>query len=37
LTQLTHDQKMQFFTHLDRLIDDMDILLIDTAPAFPRT
>jgi flagellar biosynthesis protein FlhG len=31
LTQLTHDQKMQFFTHLDRLIDDMDILLIDTA------
>ena len=31
LTQLTHDQKMQFFTHLDRLIDDIDILLIDTA------
>jgi flagellar biosynthesis protein FlhG len=31
LTQLTHDQKMQFFTDLDRLIDDMDILLIDTA------
>jgi flagellar biosynthesis protein FlhG len=31
LTQLTHDQKMQFFTHLDRLVDDMDILLIDTA------
>jgi flagellar biosynthesis protein FlhG len=31
LTQLTHDQKMQFFTHLDRLVDEMDILLIDTA------
>jgi len=31
LTQLTHDQKMQLFTHLDRLIDDMDVLLIDTA------
>jgi flagellar biosynthesis protein FlhG len=31
LTQLAHDQKMQFFTHLDRLIDDVDILLIDTA------
>jgi flagellar biosynthesis protein FlhG len=31
LTQLAHDQKMQFFTNLDRLIDDMDILLIDTA------
>ncbi len=31
LTQLTHDQKMQFFTDLDRLIDEMDVLLIDTA------
>jgi len=31
LTQLAHEQKMQFFTNLDRLIDDMDILLIDTA------
>jgi flagellar biosynthesis protein FlhG len=31
LTQLTHDQKMQFFTDLDRLIDDMDIFLVDTA------
>jgi len=30
LTQLGHEQKMQFFTHLDRLIDGMDILLIDT-------
>lgn len=31
LTQLAHEQKMQFFSDLDRLIDDMDILLIDTA------
>lgn len=31
LTQLAHEQKMQFFSGLDRLIDDMDILLIDTA------
>ncbi len=31
LTQLAHEQKMQFFGDLDRLIDDMDILLIDTA------
>ena len=31
LTQLTHEQKMQVFTELDRLIDDMDLLLIDTA------
>jgi len=31
LTQLTHEQKMQVFTDLDRLIDDMDLLLIDTA------
>jgi flagellar biosynthesis protein FlhG len=31
LTHLAHAQKMQFFTDLDRLVDDMDILLIDTA------
>jgi len=31
LTQLTNDQKVQFLTELDRLIDDVDILLIDTA------
>jgi flagellar biosynthesis protein FlhG len=31
LTQLTHDQKVQFFTDLDRLIDDMDVFLVDTA------
>ena len=31
LTQLTHEQKVQFLTELDHLIDDMDILLIDTA------
>jgi flagellar biosynthesis protein FlhG len=31
LTQLTYDQKMQFFTDLDQLIDDVDILLVDTA------
>jgi flagellar biosynthesis protein FlhG len=31
LTQLTHDQKVQFLTALDHLIDDMDLLLIDTA------
>lgn len=31
LTQLTHEQKMRFLTDLDRLIDDVDILLIDTA------
>jgi flagellar biosynthesis protein FlhG len=31
LTQLSHEQKMQFFTDLDRLIDQMDVLLIDTA------
>jgi flagellar biosynthesis protein FlhG len=31
LTQLTHEQKMQVLTDLDRLIDDMDVLLIDTA------
>jgi flagellar biosynthesis protein FlhG len=31
LTQLTHEQKMQVFTDLDRLIDETDLLLIDTA------
>ncbi len=31
LTQLTNEQKVQFLTELDRLLDDMDILLIDTA------
>jgi flagellar biosynthesis protein FlhG len=31
LTQLTQGQKVQFLTALDHLIDDMDILLIDTA------
>jgi flagellar biosynthesis protein FlhG len=31
LTQLSHDQKMQVFTELDRLIDATDVLLIDTA------
>jgi len=31
LTQLAPEQKMQFFTELDRLIDDVDMLLIDTA------
>jgi flagellar biosynthesis protein FlhG len=31
LTQLTQEQKMQVFTDLDRLVDDMDLLLIDTA------
>jgi flagellar biosynthesis protein FlhG len=31
LTQLTNDQKVHFLTDLDRLIDDVDILLIDTA------
>jgi flagellar biosynthesis protein FlhG len=31
LTQLSHEQKMHFFTDLDRLIDDLDVLLIDTA------
>jgi hypothetical protein len=31
LTQLSHEQKMQVFTDLDRLIDDTDLLLIDTA------
>jgi flagellar biosynthesis protein FlhG len=31
LTQLSHEQKMQVLTDLDRLIDDTDLLLIDTA------
>lgn len=31
LTQLTNEQKVNFLTELDRLLDDMDILLIDTA------
>jgi flagellar biosynthesis protein FlhG len=31
LTRLSHEQKMQLFSDLDRLLDDMDILLIDTA------
>jgi flagellar biosynthesis protein FlhG len=31
LTQLSHEQKVRLFTDLDRLIDDVDILLIDTA------
>lgn len=31
LTQLSHEQKMQVFTDLDRLIDETDLLLIDTA------
>lgn len=37
LTQLTHEQKMQVFTDLDRLIDDMDLLLIDTAAGISST
>ena len=31
LTHLTRDQKIQIFTQLDRLIDSVDILFIDTA------
>jgi flagellar biosynthesis protein FlhG len=31
MTQLTQEQKVGFLTDLDRLLDDMDILLIDTA------
>jgi flagellar biosynthesis protein FlhG len=31
LTRLTHEQKMLVLSDLDRLIDDMDLLLIDTA------
>jgi flagellar biosynthesis protein FlhG len=31
LTQLSSEQKVKLFTDLDRLIDDVDILLIDTA------
>jgi flagellar biosynthesis protein FlhG len=37
LTQLTQEQKMQVFTDLDRLIDDMDLLLIDTAAGISST